>query len=87
MKVDKVGTTNFQAVNQKYLQKAIKGYNRFGSFSGELLECLRADVFFRAISARDGLDTLEAIRKYGSDTIDFLEHVKENFEALLKRGY
>ena len=45
MKINKIDNTNFQAVNQKYLQKAIKGYNRFGSFSGELLECLRTDVF------------------------------------------
>ena len=69
------------------MQKAIKGYNRFGSFSGELLECLRIDVFFRAISARDGLDTLEAMRPYGPNTIEFLDHVKENFESWLKKGY
>ena len=87
MKVEKTGTTNFQAVNQKYLQKAIKEYNYLGSCTGELMECLRTDVFFRAISARDGLDTIEAIRPYAPRGISALNHIKENFEALLKRGY
>ncbi len=87
MKVEKAGTTNFQAVNQKYLQKAIKEYNYLGSCTGELMESLRTKVFFRRISARGGLDTIEAIRPYAPRGISALNHIKENFEALLKRGY
>ena len=87
MKIDNINNTNFNAVNQKYLQKAIKEYNYLGSCTGELMESLRTKVFFKRISARDGLDTLEAIRPYAPWGIKFLDHVKENFEALLKKGY
>ena len=87
MKINKIDNTNFQAVNQKYLKNAIKEYKQLGSCTGELMESLRTKVFFRRISARDGLDTLEAIRPYAPWGIKFLDHVKENFEALLRKGY
>ena len=87
MKIDKINNTNFNAVNQKYLKKAIKEYNYLGSCTGELMECLRTDVYFKDISPRDGIDTLEAIRPYAPRGIKALNHIKDGFEYLLKHGY
>ena len=55
----------FQAVNQKYLKWAEKDYKKIKDVSSELLESLRDDVcLFGDISSKDGVDTMNAIRKY-----------------------
>ncbi len=76
--------TNFQAVNQKYYQwaereaKATKGF-------GELLRQLRYDVDWGDIPVRDGIDTIEAIKKLMGGTNEFVEHVLDGFRMMLKK--
>ena len=70
--------TNFKAVNQKYLKWAEKDYKRIKDVSSELLESLRDDVcLFGDISSKDGVDTMNAIRKYAKPS------GKEVFEQVL----
>ncbi len=60
--INKNNQTNFQAVNQKYLQmaeKEAKGGQRFG----EILRTLRYEVAWGDIHPQDGIDTVEAIKK------------------------
>lgn len=73
---------SFQAVNQKYLKWAEKDYNIVKDISGELLESLRDDVcLFGDISKKDGVDTMNAIRKYMNPASkDFFEHVLDNIK-------
>ena len=72
--------TNFKAVNQKYLKWAEKDYKVVKNISGYLLESLRDDVcLFGDISPKDGVDTMNAIRKYmAPEGRDFFEHVLDN---------
>ena len=61
----------FQAVNQKYLKWAEKDYKKIKDVSSELLESLRDDVcLFGDISSKDGVDTMNAIRKYGKEVFE-----------------
>ena len=82
--INKNNQTNFQAVNQKYLQmakKEAKGGQRFG----EILTKLRYDVDWGDIHPQDGIDTVEAIKKLIGKTDEFIEHVLEGFRAMLKK--
>ena len=82
--INKNNQTNFQAVNQKYLQmaeKEAKGGQRFG----EILRTLRYEVAWGDIHPQDGIDTIEAIKKLINGTGDFIEHVLEGFRAMLKK--
>lgn len=72
----------FQAVNQKYLKWAEKDYKIVKNISGHLLESLRDDVcLFGDISKKDGIDTMNAIRKYADpEGKEFFDHVLENIK-------
>ena len=69
--------TSFQAVNMKYLERAKKEIaNRGGDITDDLLSCLSYDVFFKKISAEDGLDTIRAIKKLlGGKMDEGFQHV------------
>ena len=73
-----------KAVNQKYYQwaereaKATKGF-------GELFTQLRYDVDWGDIPVRDGIDTIEAIKKLMGGTNEFVEHVLDGFRIMLKK--
>ena len=82
--INKNNQTNFQAVNQKYLQmakKEAKGGHRFG----EILTVLRYEVDWGDIHPQDGIDTVEAFIKQFGIGGDFVEHVLEGFRAMLKK--
>ena len=82
--INKNNQTNFQAVNQKYLQmakKEAKGRQRFG----EILTVLRYDVDWGNIHPQDGIDTVEAFIKQFGIGGDFVEHLLEGFRAMLKK--
>ena len=54
---------SFQAVNQKYYNKAIKELGWSETVTGNLIYCLTADVLtFKTISPQDGVDTVKAIK-------------------------
>lgn len=57
-----VQTPQFKAVNKKYFDWAVEE-SRWGHAYGELLFQLGFDVSTGDLSARDGLDTLYAIKK------------------------
>ena len=74
---------NSKAVNQKYYQwteREAKGGKRLG----ELFTQLRYDVDWGDIPVRDGIDTIEAIKKLMGGTNEFVEHVLDGFRAMLK---
>ena len=75
---------NFQAVNQKYYQWALKESKATHGF-GELLRQLRYDVAWGDIHPQDGIDTVKAIIKLTGKTDQFTEHVLENFRIMLKK--
>ncbi len=68
MKINAVNGTNqpaFQKVNQKYLKWAEKDYKLMKNIGTEWYESLRDDVtLFKDISKQDGVDTMNAARKY-----------------------
>ena len=75
---------SFQKVNEKYLKKAEEWYRRIGDINGTWYESLRDDVtLFKDISARDGVDTMMAAKKYvHQESMSAFNHILE----CIKRG-
>ena len=76
---------NSKAVNQEYYQMAKKGFERGIGVSSEILRKLRYDVLWGDIHPKDGIDTIEAIKKLTGCTSEFTEHVLDNFRTMLKK--
>ena len=73
--------TNFKAVNQKYFEWAKKDYSLGKNVSTEWLHRLSYDVFlFKEISPRDGVDTIEAVKKYMKKTDEGIEDLLQIFK-------
>ncbi len=66
MRINKISSQpNFQAVNQKYFDWAKKDFARGNNVSTEWIDRLEFDVFlFKTISIKDGIDTINAVKKY-----------------------
>ena len=75
---------NNKAVNQKYYEWAKKEAKATKGF-GELFTQLRYDVDWGDIPVKDGIDTVEAIKKLMGGTNEFVEHVLDNFRTMLKK--
>ena len=82
--INKNNQTNFQAVNQKYLQMAKKEAKGVQSF-GEIFFRIEMDVCWKDMHPQDAIDTLQEIKKLINGTGDFIEHVLEGFRAMLKK--
>ena len=64
----------FKAVNQKYFEGAKKDYSLEKNVSCDWLQRLSFDVFlFKEISPQDGIDTVNAVKKYMKKTDNAIE--------------
>ena len=64
----------FKAVNQKYFELAKKDYSLEKNVSCDWLQRLSFDVFlFKEISPQDGIDTINAVKRYMKKTTEGLE--------------
>lgn len=64
----------FKAVNQKYFEWAKKDYSLEKNVSCDWLQRLSFDVFlFKEISPKDGIDTVNAVKKYMKKTDNAIE--------------
>ena len=64
----------FKAVNQKYFEWAKKDYSLEKNVSCDWLQRLSFDVFlFKEISPKDGIDTVNAVKKYMIKTDNAIE--------------
>lgn len=77
---------SFNAVNQKYLQKAMEEYKRRypRQDQGHLLTMLNLEVAYGRISFQDGIDTLEAIKPYADDAIEVINASIQNMKDAIK---
>ena len=70
----------FKAVNQKYFEWAKKDYAIGKNVSTEWLQRLRYDVcLFKEISPQDGIDTVNAVKKYMKKTDNAIEDLLNSF--------
>ncbi len=76
--------TNFQAVNQKYYQWAVRESKKCKRY-GEILEQLRFDVAWGDIHPQDGIDTVNEIIKLNGGTDPGFEHILDGFRRRLSR--
>ena len=75
----------FKAVNQKYFELAKKDYSLEKNVSCDWLQRLSFDVFlFKAISPKDGIDTVNAVKKYMKKTDDGLEYLLKRFKIAIQ---
>ena len=66
----------FKAVNQKYFEWAKKDYSLEKNVSCDWLQRLSFDVFlFKEISPQDGIDTVNAVKKYMKKTDNAIENM------------
>ena len=71
----------FKAVNQKYFEWAKKDYSLEKNVSCDWLQRLSFDVFlFKEISPQDGIDTVNAVKKYMKKTDDVMEDLLKRFK-------
>ena len=81
MKINAIGNNQpaFQKVNQKYLKWAEQDYKLMKNIGTEWYESLRDDVtLFKDISSKDGVDTMNAARKYvNQGSMKFYNHVMD----------
>ncbi len=87
MQVNSVNPSpNFQAVNQKYVQRAQSEYRMVKNISNHLRFCIKAETFsFKTMSIQDAIDTLEAIKKFAIQSEATLSEDINNFKNLLRK--
>lgn len=87
MQVNSVNPSpKFQAVNQKYVQRAQSEYRMVKNISNDLLFHINSDVFFsKKLSIQDAIDTLEAIKKFAIQSEATLSEDINNFKNLLRK--
>lgn len=67
-------TPQFKAVNQKYFEWAKKDYSLEKNVSSNWIDRLDFDVLlFKEISPQDGIDTVNAVKRYMKKTTEGLE--------------
>ena len=72
--LSKPSKPQFKAVNQKYFEWAKKDYSLEKNGSCDWLQGLSFDVFlFKEISPKDGIDTVNAVKKYMKKTDNAIE--------------
>ena len=81
----------FQAINEKYYNRAVKDISKQGHVDGFVLYRIGDDVaMFKTISPQDGVDTLKAIRalidkKKHSTWVDWINELIGEFKQLAKQ--
>ena len=71
----------FKAVNQKYFELAKKDYSLEKNVSSNWIDRLDFDVLlFKNISPQDGIDTVNAVKKYMKKTDDVMEDLLKRFK-------
>ena len=75
----------FKAVNQKYFELAKKDYSLEKNVSSNWIDRLDFDVLlFKNISPQDGIDTVNAVKKYMKKTDDGLEYLLKRFKIVIQ---
>ena len=75
----------FKAVNQKYFEWAKKDYSLEKNVSSNWIDRLDFDVLlFKNISPQDGIDTVNAVKKYMKKTDDGLEYLLKRFKIAIQ---
>ena len=78
--LSKPSKPQFKAVNQKYFEWAKKDYSLEKNVSCDWLQRLSFDVFlFKEISPQDGIDTVNAVKKYMKKTDNAIEDLLNSF--------
>ena len=75
----------FKAVNQKYFEWAKRDYSLEKNVSSNWIDRLDFDVLlFKNISPQDGIDTVNAVKKYMKKTDDGLEYLLKRFKIAIQ---
>ena len=75
----------FKAVNQKYFELAKKDYSLEKNVSSNWIDRLDFDVLlFKNISPQDGIDTVNAVKKYMKKTDNGLEYLLKRFKIAIQ---
>ena len=88
MKINNINPTNsqnFKAVNKKYFEWAKKDYECCKDVSSDWLQRLSFDVFlFKEMSPKDGLDTVNAVKKYMDKTDEAIEDLLNSLKKAIR---
>ncbi len=68
MKIDRISSNSFQAINKEYYNKAMRNLRECNTVTGNFFYCLTAEVLsFKTISPQDGTDTIRAVKALYTD--------------------
>ncbi len=88
MRISNVNSTNsqnFKAVNKKYFDWAKKDFSIRDNVSTDWLQRLSFNVFlFKEMSPKDGLDTVNAVKKYMNKTDEAIEDLLNSLKKAIR---
>lgn len=86
MKVLPINNQNqitYKAVNQKFFKQAVEKYNRCAPHHNQahLISCITNAVYYQLISQQDAIDTLEAIKPYAENVLEWIDELIKDLQA------
>lgn len=73
-------STNFRAVNAKYLKQAKEDYKLLWYVSPSIINSIEVDHFMRKMSDKDVIDTLKAIRPFAKNLEKRIDELLPKFD-------
>ncbi len=86
MKVLPINNQNqitYKAVNQKFFKQAKKEFIKYAPHHNQahLISCITNAVYYRLIARQDAIDTLEAIKPYANDVLEWIDELINDLQA------
>ena len=86
MKISPINNQNqisYKAVNQKFFKQAKKEFIKYAPHHNQahLISCITNAVYYQLISQQDAIDTLEAIKPYADDVLEWIDELIKDLQA------
>ena len=86
MKISPINNQNqisYKAVNQKFFKQAKKEFIKYAPHHNQahLISCITNAVYYQRISQQDAIDTLEAIKPYAQNVLEWIDELIKDLQA------
>ena len=72
-----------KAVNQKFFNQAKNDFIKYAPHHNQahLISCITNAVYYQLLSKQDAIDTLEAIKPYAENVLDWIDELIKNLQS------
>ena len=86
MKISPINNQNqisYKAVNQKFFKQAKKEFIKYAPYhdQGHLISNITNAVYYKLLSQQDAIDTLEAIKPYAQNVLEWIDELIKDLQA------